>query len=367
MANQEQNLAGSSYKRDTGKPGPKLDIRDPGNFDQDYDHVIGRFKDMSADAWGGSRGRSMTDAQVVQASGCALTQVIAGFYAKPALSTFWAGGDHVTITDAGVMPGLDKAQWQMVGRRSSDVDDGITPANQSPTRAIGIAMETQEGRLFDIKHKIVITRRDIQRGDALGYDEFNLKGGELRKDHMQSINNVVRKGNAKYGIHGMVNYPGMRHRMATANWATDDAGVIYDDYNAAVNEIYVSRTEEPMPSYAVLARNEYRHIGTENFGAGTDTTLKTYIEDNNKGHAIYEDTGMAEADMLGGPGALFFTPRPDLVRVIAPEYMRVLPPHQENEETISITIVTRILGVVMTDVDTALFVDGDAAGWTSGF
>lgn len=365
-----KRIVGDAYDSENPKAagGAHFEFTDEDNYDQDYGAVISKFQSLAVDKWGGRRGRrSLNDAQIVQASECALTHVIAGLYFKPALSTFWSGGDHVTITDAGVLPGADKAQWHMAGRRSSSPDDGITPANESPKRTVELAMETKDGRLYDIKHKIKITRRDIQRGEAVGYDAFRIKGEELRKAHMQDLNSVIRRGNVKHGINGMTNYPGIRHRAATANWDSDNADVIYDDYNAAINEIYVSPTEDAMPAYSVLARNQLRHIGTENFGAGTDTTLRTFIEKNNEGHKLYEDPQMATADTFGGPGALFFTPRPDLVRVIAPEYLRVLSPHDENEETISVTIVTRILGVVITDVGTVLFVDGSPGGWVSGF
>lgn len=359
-----KRIVGDAYDPEKSA-GTKFEFNDEDNYDQDYGAIIAKFQDMAVGKWGGKR--SLSDAQIVHASECGLTHVIAGLYFKPELSTFWSSGKHVTITDAGVLPGADKAEWQMAGRRSSSIDDGITPANESPKRTVELAMETMSGRLFDIKHKITITRRDIQRGEMAGYDAFRLKGIERRKDHMQDLNNVIRRGNRKHGIHGMTNYPGIRHRAATANWDSDNADVIYDDYNGAINEIYVSPTEEPMPTYSVLARNQLRHMGQENFGSGTDTTLKTYIEDNNPGHNFYEDPQMATADLFDGPGALFFTPRTDLVRVIAPEYLRVLSPYEENEETISVTVVTRILGVVITDVDTVLFVDGQPGGWTSGF
>jgi len=356
--------------QDPAAGGPLLDFRDPANINQDFAGLADRVGQMARDKWGVMAGRGdalaagiRTDAQIASFASCGLVHTLAGFYRKPSRKKVWANGEYITLTDSGATAGDKKIEWEMRGRRHNSVDDGITAPDRSPERAIGIATETKDARLVPVKHKIEIGWFGIQQAARRGFDKFEADGVDLRDQHLWDINNIIRRGNVKYGLRGITNYPGIRHRVAAVDWGSANADVIYDDYNAALNQVYASETEEDLPALGILPRLQFRHIETENFGAGTDTTLKTYIETNNGGHRIVEDPGLRNADQLGNPGAIFMTPRRDLVFVTVPVFAQVMPPHNESPWVITLEIMSYIAGVQVADTDTILIVDGSSAGW----
>jgi hypothetical protein len=344
--------------------GPKLKLTKDANTNQDFEGIASAVGDMALRKWRGKTDDFVrSDAQIVTHAKCALTHTLAGFYEKPPRERVWADGRYVTITDAGASAGDEFIEWERSGRRHTDVDDGIMAPADSPQRAVGEDWDTQSAQRAIVKHKVQIDWFSIQRAARRGYDKFEKKGRDLRNQHMRSINNIIRRGNINHNLRGIVNYPGIRHRAASVDWGSAAAGPIYDDYNAAINQIYASPTEEDIPALGILPRRQHRHIETENFGAGTDTTLLTYIEKNNRSHEVVIDPGLAEAGPTGEPVALFMTPREDLVFVTAPLYAQVQQPHDVSTAVMEVEIWTAIFGVQVNDEDTILVVDGAPAGW----
>jgi hypothetical protein len=115
----------------------------------------------------------------------------------------------------------------------------------------------------------------------------------------------------------------------------------------------------------VLPRLPYRHMKTENFGAGTDTTLLKYILDNNEQLEVMVDPGMRDADGKGHPGALFLTPTPNLIRCTMPVFAQVQQPVlvPGNQWMIEVAIWSYFAGVQVTNTESVLFLDGEGAGW----
>ena len=89
---------------------------------------------------------------------------------------------------------------------------------------------------------------------------------------------------------GITNYPGIKRMVSTVNWATANADVIYDEWTQAMRMVYTSagpreRAIKPTRTYLPLSVDE--HFGSEFLNpGGTDTTLKSFIEANNRGHMV---------------------------------------------------------------------------------
>lgn len=345
--------------------GRRLLLTNPANVNPQWDAMLAKTASLSMDMWSGKPSQTMrSDAQIVTTSQCALTSMLAGFYEKQPLEKPWANGEYITITDAGTTAGTRVLEWERQGDRHTPVDDDIMAPDDSPQRAIGEAVDVQSAKRAIIKNKVQLNWFELEEAALRGYDKFEAKGRRLRRRHMFNIDNVVRRGNVNNGQRGIVNYPGVRRRVAAVDWGTANADVIYDDYNSGLNQVYASPTEEALPELGILPRLQFRHFETEQFSpGGTDTTLLNYLIRNNRRHNIVEDPGLATAGPNDQPVAIFMTPRRDLVWVTAPMFAQVQQPYQVNTATVEIEIWTVLYGVQVNDEDTILVIDGEGAGW----
>lgn len=343
-----------------------LDFSRKGNIEQPFEMIVDRFATLAAHKWGvfAQDGGFHNDAQIATASVCALTTMLEGFYLKRPRLTRWANGELVTLTDRGVHPGDDYLEYETGGFQWEDDDDGIVAPDQTPESSVEVATDLTRQRMHTVIDKVQITWQEIQRANKKGYDAFARKGEGLRRKHSINLNNLIRRGNKKHKVTGVTTHPGIRRRIATVDWGSADADVIYDDYMAALRQVFTSETEEEMPRQAVLPLIQWHHIMSEqNSVNATDTTLMSYIEANTPNHEIISDPGMRYADSLGGPAALFYTNEPELLSVSMPYFMRVLPPHDKDVFIIEIYMMSRYAGVQVKDVDTLLLVEGSPAGW----
>jgi hypothetical protein len=352
---------------------PKLDFRQPWHkqeaLDQhfvDIGHAVG---DMAQRQWGKTPQFqamfSNNDAMLHSASRCATTAMIAGLFIKQDLETPFADGSIITITDSGAGIGDKHLEWEEGGVTNSTQDDGITALDQSQERTVDIITELKLAKFHKIEHKMQIGFFEIAQAAKAGYDKQRVKGQQTIRKHYEAINRLIRRGSAAHGLRGVVNYPGILHKVSTVDWATANAGPIYDELNESIDAIYGQDSEEPEPEMLVLPRLPYRHLKTENFGVGTDTTLLKYILDNNEQLDIMVDPGMSDADGKGHPGALFLTPSPDLIRCTMPVFAQVQQPVlvPGNQWMIEVAVWSYFAGVQVTNTESVLFLDGKAAGW----
>jgi hypothetical protein len=352
---------------------PKLDFRQPWHkqeaLDQHFEAISHAVGDMGMQQWGKTpqfkAQFANNDAMLHTASRCATTAMIAGLFMKPELETPWADGSIITITDSGADIGDKHLEWQEAGVTNSTQDDGITALDQSQERTVDIIAELKTARFHKIEHKMQIGFFEIAQAAKAGYDRQQEKGQQTRRKHYEAINRLIRRGSAAHGLRGVVNYPGILHKVSTVDWATANAGPIYDELNESIDAIYGQDSEEPEPSMLVLPRLPYRHLKTENFGVGTDTTLLSYIQQNNEQLEIMVDPGMSDADGKGHPGALFLTPTPNLIRCTMPVFAQVQQPVlvPGNQWMIEIAIWSYFAGVQVTNTESVLFLDGKGAGW----
>ncbi len=350
------------YQRVADNKKLHLDFRLPGNIKQNWDGVAEQFGALAAKKWSHADGFH-NDAQIGQVSKCALTHLMRGFYLKKPRKTLWASGELITLTDREVHPGDRFIEYATAGARYDPVDDGITSPSSPPERAVGVAEDLTTQKFVPVKDFIEVTMQEIEEANKRGFDAIERKGRLLRQMHAQNINNIIRRGNKKFKVTGIVNSLNVKHRSATVDWGSASADVIWDDYRAALRNIFTAETEEDMPGICLLPQIQHHHVMTEQFSDASDSTLMTYIEANTPDHEILVDPGMRAADSLNGPAALYYTNDPDLVVVHMPYYMRMLPPHDHDAETIQIHVRSRIAGVQVIDEDTILVVEGTPAGW----
>lgn len=346
--------------------GPKIDMSDGATTtDDDLDRIVALGGQLAHSMWQGKTdGVSITkDSQIVTVAECALTHVLAGYYEKPPRERPWATGEYVTITNKGAAVGDRQIQWMRRGRRHTSKNNGMNAGGDSPQRAIGHVWDTQSARRKVIEHKVQINWIDLAEAARLGFSEMEAKGRDLRREHMREIDTVIRVGSLDDGVRGIADYPGVNRRAALVDWGSAAASPIYDDYRACIDQIFASPTEEDEPAISILPRLQWRHIKTEQFSAASDTTLKSYIEENNDGHTIQRDAGLATAGPNGRPIAIFMTPREDLVWVTSPLFAQVQNPHQVSAGVMEIEIWTVIYGIQVNDEDTVLIVDGEPTGW----
>lgn len=352
---------------------PKLDFRQPWHkkeaLDNHFEMIANAVGDMAMQQWGKTpQFRQMfanKDSMLHSASKCATTAMIAGLFMKQELETPWADGSIITITDSGADIGDKHVEWTEAGVTDSTQDDGITALDQSQERTVDLIGETKLAKFHKVEHKMQIGFFEIAQAAKSGYDRQEEKGRQTRRKHYEAINRLIRRGSAAHGLRGVVNYPGILHKVSTVDWATANAGPIYDELNESIDAIYGQETEEPEPTMLVLPRLPYRHMKTENFGAGTDTTLLSYVRENNEQLEIMVDPGMRDADDKGHPGALFLTPTPNLIRCTMPVFAQVQQPVlvPGNQWMIEVAIWSYFAGVQVTNTESVLFLDGKGAGW----
>lgn len=352
---------------------PKLDFSKPWHqkaaLDQHFESIAHAVGDLAMKNWGQTpEFRQLfanNDSMLHSASRCATTAMIAGLFTKPDLATPFADGSIITITDSGADIGDKHLEWEEGGVTDSTQDDGITALDQSQERTVDIISEVKTARFHKIEHKMQIGFFEIAQALKSGYDKQRDKGQKTRRKHFEAINRLIRRGSPAHGLRGVVNYPGILHKVSTVDWATAGAGPIYDEFNESIDAIYGQDSEEPEPEMMVLPRVVARHLKTENFGAGTDTTLRSYILENNEQLEIVVDPGMINADGKGHPGALFLTPSPDLIRCTMPVFAQVRQPIMVpgNEWMMEIKVWSYFAGVQVTNTESVLFLDGKGAGW----
>jgi hypothetical protein len=325
--------------------------------------------DKALQVWGNTdlfRRNISNDAAFHAASKCSTTAMISGLFMKPDLETPWADGSIITITDSGAGIGDKDVEWTEAGVTDPTEHDGIVALDEPPERDVDIVTEVKRAAFKKVAHQVHIGFHEIAQAMKSGnYDAMREKGRVCMRKHMEALNRLIRRGSPSHNLRGVTNYPGTIYKVSTVDWATAAAGPIYDEFNEAMDAVYGQDSEEPEPELLVLPRLPYRHMKNENFGAGTDTTLLKYIRDNNDQLEIVVDPGMKSADAAGHPGALFLTPRPDLIRCTAPVFARPQSPVQagDNQWQLIIEVWTYFAGVQVTNTESVLFLDGKNAGW----
>lgn len=354
---------------------PKLDFTKPHHQDaalqQHAERISQGVGDKALEAWRNTDQFRMlvsNDAAFHAASKCATTAMISGLFMKPDLETPWSDGSIITITDSGATIGDKDLEWMEAGSTDPSDNDGIVALDEPPERDVEIVTELKKASFKKVAHQVHIGFFEIAQALKSGnYDAMREKGRVCMRKHMEALNRLIRRGSPAHKLHGVTNYPGIIYKISTVDWATAAAGPIFDEFNEAMDAVYGQDSEEPEPELLVLPRLPYRHMKNENFGAGTDTTLLKYILDNNEQLDVVVDPGMSAADAAGHPGALFMTPRPDLIRCTAPIFARPQSPvvDGKNQWQLIIEIWTYFAGVQITDTESVLFLDGKNVGWGS--
>jgi hypothetical protein len=254
-----------------------------------------------------------------------------------------------------------------MGARYRDPNDGIVPDNQSPERSVTKSRDTTRQVFKSVKTKVEIEWQAVQQAAKEGYDEFELMGELLRRQHSFDLNNLIRRGSQTHGLTGVANHPGIVRRVASFDWTSDQPADISEEYFSGIGQMIGSATEEDVPAVALLPTRQAHYFSTVQYSVADNTKLKGFIEGAYEGtpipHKIMVDPGMAAAGPGGGPAALFYTNDPSLLRCTMPYYKRMFQPFDQSQWVISIEIVSRFCGVQVFDVDSVLAWDGGPAGW----
>lgn len=329
---------------------------------QDQNQIVSAVGRKAFDCFTNQQGHR--DAQVGAAAESMATAFLQGFYGKRPLKTYWAEGRYITITDD-LPPGADEVVYHNAGGRFSDDDDGIYADNVSPEREVDDALGHTRQGFKTIKAKMTITQQDLWRAQMTGYDKFAQKGAKMREKHLNDLNNLIRRGNAKHKLHGISNFPGIKRRVAAINWSTGSASDIYNEVVACIGEMIDSATEEDVPTRMVLPRLPMNNFNTAQKSVASDRSLRALLEEaySMDGFQIMPDPGMKTASSLGGKAALLYTDAPDLVSVSTPLFMYMTQPKEIETGIIEVQVWTRFAGVQVRDPDTIMVVEGDSAGW----
>lgn len=311
--------------------------------------------------WNTQRRRG--DAQLGTLAREATTAVLAGMYRKRPRFTPWGMGQYLTIRD-NLHPGMRELVWKSRGANLSEIDNGIYAWNVSPTREVDAGHEVNRQKFVCIKHKVSVTQAEIWETELNGANELEEKGRDLMEAHMRAINLLIRQGSADNSVGGIMNYPGIRRRTATANWSTGTADDIFDDVKNCIREFVSSDTEEMPPSRLVLANSQIEQFNTAE-RVETGKILRDRVETSwaASGLMVMPDPGMKSAGSTGGPAALFYTDDEDLVMVSMPLYQYMTTPFQVNATTIEMEIWSMYAGVQVKDKDTVMVVEGAGQGW----
>lgn len=329
---------------------------------QDNEALLGEFAALAHDNIKSQRGHK--DSQVAVVAECMARAYLKGFYGKRPKATYWSSGQYIEITDD-LPPGVDEIAYHTTSGRHTEIDDGITEEDVSPEREVDDALDLTVQYFKTIKTKFSITQQDIWRSQTTGYNKWEQKGAKGREQHMLNLNNLIRRGNAKFKLHGITNFPGIKRRAASANWSTGTALDIYNDLVACMAEIADSPTEEDIPTRLVLPSKAFNRFNTAHPSNATDANITQWVEGSYKsaGLMVVPDPGMKTASSLGGAAAMLYTPEADLVSVACPLFMYIFGPHVTDSGAIKMEIWTRFAGVQVRDPDTIMVIEGDSASW----
>jgi len=358
-----------------GQRAPKYDFKNPANRHtaDSFAPVLDKVAQLCVQKWGDSsqaRAMNMDAGQIASLSRCATTAMLEGFFRRQAADTPWANGEIIRITDGGVGRGAKEIEWGEMAVRNPSQNFGLTALDMSPERAIDIAKKTHSAKKDRIAHKVLLGFNEMAEDAMAGFDSMRGKGDVLREQHMLDFNEAILRGIPAAGKLGITNYPGIKRMVSTINWATANADVIYDEWNQARSLMYTDaglRERAIKPTKTLLPLSVDDHFSSELFNpGGTDTTLKTFIENNNRGHEFIMDNSLRSADTFGHPGAILLADEVDSIDVITPVFAQVQPPFEVagNQWVIEIEIETIYYGVRMKDPRAVCFIDGGAAGWT---
>jgi hypothetical protein len=353
---------------------PKYDFKNPANRHGagTFDHVLEKVALLTAQKWGDSqmaRSMNMDAGQIASLSKCATTAMIEGFFQRQSQEVPWANGEIVKITDAGVGIGVKEIEWGETSVRNPSANFGLTALDMSPERAIEVAKKLHTAKKGKLAHKVILGFHEMAEDAQAGYNTMREKGNVLRDQHMLDFNEAILRGIPAAGKLGITNYPGIKRMVSTINWATANADVINDEWNQARSLMYTDaglRERAIKPTKTMLPLSVDDHFTNELFNpGGTDTTLKTFIENNNRGHEFIMDNSLRSADTFGHPGAILLADEADAIDVITPVFCQIQPAVEVagNQWAVEIEIWTLYYGVRMKDPRAVCFVDGGSV-WT---
>jgi len=353
---------------------PLYDFKDPANRhdEETLVPVLDKAAQLAAQKWGDTeiaRKLGFDSGQIASLSRCATTAFIEGFYRRQAAETPWANGEIITITDGGVGIGATRLEWGETAVRNPSQNYGLTALDQSPERALDLAVRMHEAKPGKIAHKIQLGFHEMAQAAMAGWNKMKDKGDTLREQHMLDFNEAILRGIPAAGKLGITNYPGIKRMVSTIDWATANADVIYDEWTQAKRLMYTdasNRERAIKPTKTLIPLSVDEHFSDELFNpSGGDTTLKTFIERNNRGHEVMMDDSLRSADTFGHAGAILLAPEADSIQVTCPVFAQVQPPVEVagNQWVIEIEIWTLFYGVQMRDPRAVCFVDGGTL-WT---
>lgn len=354
------NAAQETWDRARSMPA-KLDLASDLNS-PDLNHKVDSFVSAIQSA-GWRSARNHSDTQYLANAREATTAIMAGMYRKRPRFTPWGQGMYITIRD-NLHPGMRELIWKERGAALTEIDEGIYAPNISPDREVDAVKKVNRQAFVMVKHKVSVTQAELWEAELNGYSEFEEKGRDLMEAHMRSVNKLIRQGSANNAVSGIVNHPGIRRRVASANWSTGSADDIFDDLKNCIREFVSSDTEEMAPSRLVLGPSQIEQFNTaERLQTGKILRERVETAWAGSGMQIMPDPGMKTAGSTGGAAALLYSDDEDLVSVSMPLYQYMTNPFQVNASTIEMEVWSMYCGVQVKDTETVMLIEGAGAGW----
>lgn len=156
--------------------------------------------------------------------------------------------------------------------------------------------------------------------------------------YRRHLNNVGLYG--EKDLTGLFNNPLVpRGTAPTGAWAggTTTVAQTLADFNAGIEQVWASTNYNDMPTDVILPPASYAFLGRTPRSANSDTTLLTYLRDNNIAKNsrnitlnIQPGYGLDTAGQGGTARAIFYTKRPDRLEMYVPLPLRFLTPQPWN-------------------------------------
>src|SRR5690606_35066522 len=155
-------------------------------------------------------------------------------------------------------------------------NSGLTALDQSPERALDLAVRLHEAKPGQIAHKIQLGLHELAQAAIAATHKKTGKGDTLRERHMLDVNGAILRGIPAAGKLGITNYPGIKRMVSTIDWATANADVIYDEWTQAKRLMYTdasNRERAIKPTKTLIPLSVDEHFSDELFNpSGGDTT-----------------------------------------------------------------------------------------------
>jgi len=244
-------------------------------------------------------------------------------------ATKWASGELLPIStslDDGARE-YSYLQLGQVGRAAIVADNATDIPSSTLTGAQTLHSIKTVACSFDY------STQEVRQARMQGtFDLPSEKAAACREGHDQTINDLIRVGNASAGLEGFTNHSGIIVQNAvTGSWLGATAAQIVADFTTAASFIRSNSNGVENPTTAVFPVDIFTRISTLQNSVASDITVLDYLKKAwpDITQWVWDD-GMKTAGAGATPAVMIYDKDAMKSRAVMPMTLRPMAPEQEG-------------------------------------